>query len=151
MDSNFRVTQGIALTLGTGLLVGSLGCDSSPPLAPVQGVVTYNGEPLEFGYVMFQPPKGQPAQGQIAADGTFTLATEGHGPGAFLGQHRVSVYCYEGHRPGAVDPNNPNQSLGASLIPPGYSRGGMSGLSAEVTTEGLSDFAIELSSRGPGR
>lgn len=151
MASNFCTTQRAVLTLGACLIVGLFGCDSSPPLAPVEGVVTYDGKPLEFGYVMFQPRKGQPAQGQITTDGTFTLATEGHGPGAFLGEHRVSVYCYQGHRPGASDPNNPNQSLGASLIPPGYSRGGMSGLSAEVTAGGLSGFAIELSSRGPGR
>ena len=113
--------------------------------------MTLDGKPLEFGYVVFQPPQGQPAKGQIGPDGGFTLETKGFGPGAFIAKHRVSVYCYQGHRPGAQDPNQPNQSLGASLIPPAYSRGGMSGLSADVPPDGLADFAIELSSQGPGR
>src|SRR6476469_2683029 len=57
------------------MLVVLAGCNRGPKMTSVTGKVIYNGHPLEFGVVMFQPPSGQPAQGQIQPDGTFTLST----------------------------------------------------------------------------
>jgi hypothetical protein len=34
-------------------------------MVPVTGTVHYNGRPLEFGSVTFQPRSGQPARGVI--------------------------------------------------------------------------------------
>ncbi len=42
-------------------------------------------------------------------------------------------------------------SLGRSLIPEAYTRGGMSGLTASVPAEGLEGYAVELSAKGPQR
>lgn len=134
------------------LLLTLVGCEQPPATAPVTGQVTIDGEPLDFGFVVFQPAKGQPAKGEVGPGGEFALMSAKLGEGALIGPHRVSVYCYEGHSPAArAQQNGGNVSLGRSLIPAAYSRGGMSGLSAEVPPEGLADFKIELSSRGPGR
>ncbi len=139
-------------TLFTAVAVITLvaGCDTPPELAPVAGTVTLNGKPLQFGFVVFQPDVGPPAQGAIADGGSFSLETDKLGPGALLGNHRVSVYCYEGHRPGSTQQFG-DVSLGRSLIPEHYTRGGMSGLSADVPPEGLTDYKIELVSKGSAR
>jgi hypothetical protein len=134
------------------VLMVAFGCSQRDPIAPVSGRVTIDGEPLPFGYVVFQPQKGQPAKGEISEEGRFSLISAKLGEGALLGKHRVSVYCYEGHSPEAKEKVAAGHvSLGRSLIPVGYSRGGMSGLSAEVPPDGLEDFQIELSSKGPSR
>lgn len=132
-------------------LLGITGCESGPPTAPVSGVVTLDGVPLEFGYVMFQPNTGQPAQGVIQSDGSFELMSLAPGDGAQIGTHRVSVICNEGHRPTESGAPSGGGSLGRLLIPLAYTRGNMSGITADVPKEGLPDFRIELSSQGPGR
>jgi hypothetical protein len=71
------------------LLMG--GCDRSGlNLAPVSGVVTYNGAPVEKAGVIFMPESGPPAMGTTDAEGEFTLRTANR-PGALVGNHRVSI------------------------------------------------------------
>ena len=50
----------------------------------VTGKVTYKGEALKMGDVMFQPASGAPAAGQIKADGTYSLK-------AVLGSNTVMI------------------------------------------------------------
>lgn len=127
------------------LLITMPGCDAGPQVAPVSGTVTYDGEPLRFGVVMFQPSQGQLAQADIESDGSFTLSTFKPGDGAIVGEHRVSVSCYEGHNPEVREKQPPEQlSLGQSLIPVKYSRVGTSGITIEVPPEGLDDVQIVL-------
>ena len=69
--------QGQSKWLAGLLLVAAVvaGCNHGPKMAPVTGKVLYNGKPLTFGVITFQPPSGQPAQGDIQSDGAFTLST----------------------------------------------------------------------------
>jgi hypothetical protein len=99
--------------------------------APVEGKVTYQDKPLEFGTVLFQPDIGPPASGEIAPDGTFHLSTYAQGDGAVLGSHRVSISCAE-RRAGAASPATDEPGAGRSLIPEKYSFPGSSGLTAQV-------------------
>lgn len=133
------------------IALAAAGCNNGPSMANVSGSVTLDGKPLEFGYVVFQPAQGQPAQGEIADDGAFTLSSFKPGDGAQVGSHKVTVLCYQGHSP-AAKANQPqgHVSLGASLIPLAYTRSGMSGLRVDVPAEGLDGYVIELSSKGPG-
>src|SRR5438045_7936151 len=85
------------------MLVVLAGCNRGPKMVPVTGKVIYNGRPLEFGVVMFQPPSGQPAQGKIQPDGTFNLSTYRLNDGVVLGKHKVRIACYESMRPGTVN------------------------------------------------
>ncbi len=84
---------------GLGALVaftvlGIMGCDRSGlNLAPVEGVVTLDGKPVEAAGVVFMPvdPKqGPPASGTTDAAGKFTLTTANR-PGASVGEHRVAI------------------------------------------------------------
>ncbi len=121
------------------------GCDNERPLAPVTGKVTYRGEPLKFGTVMFQPPSGQPATASIQPDGTFALETRGEGEGAAVGMCKVRVTCYEGQNPVSRSaPSGDEGGFGKSLIPEKYLDYDTSEITVEVKP-GINDpVTIEL-------
>ena len=63
----------LAVIVGADLV----GCGPPPPpkreFAPVTGKVTYQGQPLKLGQIMFQPPSGSVIVGEIKSDGTYSL------------------------------------------------------------------------------
>lgn len=134
----------LRLSLGAILLLA--GCERGPQMVPVTGKVLYNGQPLAFGSIAFQPPSGQPARGEIQSDGTFSLSTYRPGDGAVVGRHKVRVACYESQRPNAAKLPG-EQSLGKLLIPQKYTLFDESGLTAEVIADGNEPFVFEL--KGP--
>jgi len=80
------------------LAAGSAGCGSSNGLnlGKVHGKVTFKGEPVPFGQIMFMPDTGKgtsgpPALGSISKDGSYSLSTEESGDGAIVGVHKVSI------------------------------------------------------------
>jgi hypothetical protein len=73
------------------ILAAIVGCRHSDlNLAPVEGVVTFDGAPLANAGVMFLPEQGAMAVGITDAEGRFTLTTANE-PGALIGSHRVSI------------------------------------------------------------
>jgi hypothetical protein len=92
----------MTLIVFASILSASLsGCSSKPPfdLASVHGKVMIDGQPLTAGRVMFAPiaqsdslHAGKPAFGDIGADGSYTLATDGNNDGAVVGKHWVTIY-----------------------------------------------------------
>jgi hypothetical protein len=138
-------------TAGRALLAAGLAClllagcgESRLPTAPVQGKVLYNGKPLEFGAVRFQPELGPPASGFIQPDGTFELSTYKKGDGAIIGQHQVAITCFESQRPGFSGGADEEMPLGKSLIPQKYTQYYSSQLTREVKEEN-EPFVFELS------
>lgn len=86
---------GKAVSVGFAILLALVaGCDRSGlNLAPVEGVVTYNGAPLADAGVLFlpnDPRMGPPASGTTDADGKFILLTVNR-PGAAVGEHRIAI------------------------------------------------------------
>ena len=74
------------------MLVASVGCgDGRPARVPVSGIVTIDGQPLEFGQVVIHAASHRPAIGKIGPDGRFTLSTYELGDGCVPGSHAVSV------------------------------------------------------------
>jgi hypothetical protein len=72
-------------------MLAAAGCNRSGlDLAPVDGVVTYNGAPVAEAGVMFAPQQGPSAMATTDAEGKFTLTTANH-DGALIGEHRVSI------------------------------------------------------------
>lgn len=134
------------MLVGLALALTSGGCRRGPEIVSVSGKVTFNGQPLKFGSVTFQPQKGQPARGEIQSDGTFTLSTFKPGDGAVVGPHKVRVACYESQRAPA-NTGGGEQSLGKLLIPVKYTFFDQSGLTAEVKPSDNAPFLIEL--KGP--
>ncbi len=77
------------LVCGVTLLSG---CGSGQGFVPVKGRVLLDGKPVENAAVMFEPESGGvPATGVTNRNGEFSLSTTGHGVGAAIGKHGVSV------------------------------------------------------------
>ena len=128
------------------VVVAVCGC-SKPPhvLTPVSGKVTYNGKPLKFGCVKFQPETGQWSKGIIQPDGTFNMVTPSEGDGAAVGLNKVSITCFENQDP-AKHKNGAGMGivLGRSLIPKKYTSHHSSGLTVEVVDGNNEPIVFDL-------
>ena len=137
-------TTNLHFFLGSFLLIAwATGCSRGPEIVPVSGKVLYNGEPLKFGGVMFQPNAGQPARAAIQPDGTFVLTTDSLSDGATVGRNRVRVTCYDSQNPNAT-PSEGEAALGRLLIPKKYTDIDTSGIEIDIPRGGKSDIVIEL-------
>ena len=83
--------------LSTATLVFGFGCAGNGlNLAKVRGKVTYKGEPIKNGTVMFMPDEskgtvGPPAVGTITSDGSYIMSTESAGDGVIVGSHMIGI------------------------------------------------------------
>ena len=88
--------------LALGLWLVALGCgcrdssaESLPPLVPVSGTVTWEGQPLVGAMVRFLPQEGTPGNGGSATTGlggTYQLAASiRNQPGVPAGEYRVFI------------------------------------------------------------
>lgn len=86
--------HGLMLTLVL-LTVATVGCGGKsnlPKTAPVSGIVTYKGSPVENAQVTFHPEsEGNSGHGVTDAEGRFILTTYKMKDGAILGKHSVTV------------------------------------------------------------
>ncbi|MDZ7616914.1 MAG: hypothetical protein U1E05_07920 [Patescibacteria group bacterium] len=126
-------TWGFLLALLSAVVMSSAGCGKRDrELAPLAGKVTWEGEPLRFGAVVFEHEYGQPATAAIQPDGTFELVTRGEATGTVVGTRRVRIACYEGQNPTRRSGSDGPAELGRSLIPERYTSFETSGLAVEV-------------------
>ena len=101
------------------LLLGLIGCrQGSAPLAPVRGQVSYQGNLLPGGVIVFSPDASKGTRGDVAIaeiqpDGTFLLKT-GDRAGVAAGWHRVTVAAV---RPTALGQVGQAYAMPPSLIP----------------------------------
>ena len=109
------------------------GCGPSGPATyPVSGTVTYQGEPLPLGIVMFMPEQGPSSQpAAIDQQGRYQLE-------ATAGEHRVAVIAVPPREGGRPDPtleggfDYTGVPPAKSLIPPKYNRAHTSGITVAV-------------------
>lgn len=127
------------------------GCsDGLPATLPVSGTVTWQGEPLTDGTVVFHPQEiaeGLPrrnATGKLADDGTFSLSTFRTDDGAVPGTYRVTIHSYLSEPSSSDDDQNPGQFQWR--IPQRYGDPSRSKLTANVSPDvGNSlEFAFNL-------
>lgn len=89
MHSILRTWSGWSLVL---LVAAVAGCGPAKypkrDTAVVTGTVTYKGEPVSTGSVVFQPESGAFASGEIQPDGTYELE-------ATIGPNRVQIVSRE--------------------------------------------------------
>ncbi len=115
---------------------GLPGCGGEPPprLVPVHGRVTYRDKPLPMVTVTFVPDlakgntAGRDARATTGPDGSFTVQTYPHGPGAMPGAYRVTVLYYSRN----------------DMLPRKYTKFYLTPLTAEVPEEGLSDLELVI-------
>jgi hypothetical protein len=133
-----RNTSPIRLIAALGLIGIGTSCNRNDGLVPVAGVVKYRDATLSRGQVVFTPPQGTVAVGNIESDGTFVMKTGGRA-GVAIGPHRVTVHSRR--QPTAEEAQK--LAVTESLIPEKYSRQDQSPLTYEVQA-GPNEFRIEL-------
>jgi hypothetical protein len=116
---NWQVALLMRVAATTVVLCLFNGCSRSPyELAPVEGVVTIDNQPMTGAKVMFAPVargenrnSGKPAFGVLSTDGTFKLTTYREDDGAVVGDHWVTIIRVEpnGHN-GATTGSNPTNA-----------------------------------------
>ena len=86
------------VVLASGVAATMTGCgggSGAMATAPVNGKVTFNGQPVTGGSITFAPiatgkdAPGKSASGPVQADGTFKLTTYVSNDGAVIGKHQV--------------------------------------------------------------
>jgi hypothetical protein len=127
----------VGLTVATLMVVAiwfTYGGKETRDRVVVTGQVTYRGEPLRFGTVVFEPEAGQYATGAIQPDGTFQMETFGEGEGVPIGTNKVRFVCYAGQDPAAkrAVPRGEGLALGDPLIPRKYLSSDTSGIVVEL-------------------
>jgi hypothetical protein len=102
MRQGWRAGLALGLILVAGLLFSRAGCkpDNGLNLSRVRGKVTYMGEPVRWGHILFIPDGskgtgGPPAMGLISLEGTYSMATEDADDGAVVGIHKVGIVGLE--------------------------------------------------------
>lgn len=144
----------------TALLVASAlaafvcgsGCGSDlPSMAPVRGVVEFDGKPLtdfDNAGVTFTPRGGRLADGTISPqDGSFRLSTYKKGDGAIVGPAAVSVSAT------VDDSNAPELDRYHGVrwqIPVKFGHRDTSELNCEVVAGKVNFFRIKLAADGTG-
>jgi hypothetical protein len=100
--------QWLALVL-LGSLIGC-GSDNGLELGRVRGKVTYKGEPVGFGDILFYPDNtkgtvGPGASATLKDDGNYVVSTEQPGDGVIVGYHKIAI---TGLDPEPVRQSGPN-------------------------------------------
>lgn len=132
----------------------ALGCSSSsdrwtanrPQTFPVKGTVTYNGQAVEGAIVVFNcVEENKSAFAQTDAQGRFQLTTFEEGDGAVAGIHQVQISKIKTEEAVNVNPEAtvvpPKET---HLLPKKYSTFATSGLTAEVSAEGVNQMEFAL-------
>jgi hypothetical protein len=128
-----------------------VGCGGNlPEVAPLSGVVEYNGKPLsgfDNAAVEFTPAGGRPAKGIVSkGDGLFQLTTYTSGDGARLGNHQVAVSATVNDPHANTEDKYPGVR---SVIPEEFANRDRSGLTCEVEPGG-NFVRIKIQSDGTG-
>lgn len=119
------------------LLSVIVGCESKsgqPATLPVQGKVTYKGQPVPKGTVTFQSDDGHTATGTIQSDGSYRLSTFGENDGAIPGHHRVMIIANDAD-PTLMPGSSPGYKPPKDLVPAKFNKLETSGLEAVVSKE----------------
>jgi hypothetical protein len=121
----------------------SCGCGGGrPKTAAVHGKVTYKGQPVPHGSIVFIPDSATVATGEIGPDGSYTLTTFRKGDGAIPGAHKVVITALEDTRGRGIEPGN----APPPLVPRKYMNRLTTDLQAEVKEE---DNTIDFDLQDP--
>lgn len=90
-----------------------VGCSDSGRL-PLNGKVSFNGVPVEYGYVQFTPMAGTtgPTAGADVKDGAYEVASV---RGLFKGSYRVEIQSWKRSGGVSVDPVTGERTQGGDL------------------------------------
>ncbi|MCC6417604.1 MAG: hypothetical protein IT429_05085 [Gemmataceae bacterium] len=141
-----RITRFVGAALLAGSVLLGPGCRSgTAPLTQVQGKVTYRGQPVQGGTIVFAPDVSRGARGELACaeiqqDGSYTLKT-GDLPGATVGWHVVTISSV---LPPGQPPLGQPYAVPPSVLPTRYRDPRFSGLACEVSADRPNTINFQL-------
>jgi hypothetical protein len=107
----------------TVLALAGCGPGNGLTMGRVSGVVTYMGEPVELGEVLFLPDSekgtnGVPSMGVIGKDGSYIMSTQESGDGVIAGYHKVGIRALDASKveKGEAPALDPASSTGKELL-----------------------------------
>ena len=141
----------ITLLAFLALLLPLAGCGPKrPPLAKVEGTVTYKGKPVVGAAIAFLPEQQGLMSGRGKTDdkGHYVLETYDPGDGAIVGKHQVVLSLRGPSKPLRPDLGEAAaevlKEMGPPLIPKKYFAPETSGLTREVVEGKKNVFDFEL-------
>lgn len=144
--SNFG-RYGLSCAALCGVLVAAVGCGSkSGPervaVFPVQGAVTFKGQPMPGAMLALHPKTptdGVPSpRAQVDKDGQVKVSTYDGGDGAPAGEYVVTVQWYK------LIKNGNDVTAGPNVVPRKYSQPTSSDLVLQVAEGGANTFDFKL-------
>lgn len=147
--------QLVLLVSVVGTLAGCGTASASPkpesPLAPVKGIVTLDGKPLEGATIIFAPQGAKMGDGAIGVTDATGLyeATCGGATGAPIGSYKITIsrLVDPSGKPVVATLDSPPANVGArESMPPKFSDHAMTALKCTVAAGG-GTFDFKLSSR----
>jgi hypothetical protein len=139
-----------SLMLSTISILPLAGCgsDNRLPTATVKGKVTYNGEPLQIGSLLFVPVGGGPsAEANIDRNGNYAVGTYETTDGAVLGKHQVLITAFTSPGgSGLPEDAVKGDAAPVSVIPEKFGDLAKSGLEVEVKS-GKNDVDFVLTAK----
>lgn len=115
------------------ILTACGGGEVLPETAPVSGVLTYKGKPVEGATIVFMPVNAKrtnPGYSTSDKEGKYKVTTYTADDGALLGEHEITVQLFD----------NVN---GQSSLPGKYGYAKKSGLTATIKA-GMNDVPLKL-------
>lgn len=142
----------IILGLLSAVFISVPGCKKGPPVVPVTGMVTLEGEALEGANVNFTPvaENGLEGFGKTDASGKFILSNQvepdaGVLPGEYKVTVRKAIEKWDGKSYKEVPGGEPiKDSTAVESIPRKYSSLSSTELKATVAKEGENKFTFDL-------
>jgi hypothetical protein len=142
-DTRLKVALGslAAFTLFAVGCGGDAAADRVPTF-PVQGSITFRGQPMPGAVVTLHPKtpaEGVPApRAQVDKDGSLKVSTYDGGDGAPAGEYVVTVQWYR------LVGSGGDVVAGPNVIPPKYTAAGSSDLIVRVAESGANSFDFKL-------
>lgn len=87
--------QCLSIAVVCSFLAGCSGGAGTAPTAKVEGTVTYKGQPLATGTIVFYPANGRSASGEIKAGQIGPMTTFRDGDGVPLGANKITIEAYD--------------------------------------------------------
>jgi hypothetical protein len=143
-----------SLAIVSIVFLAACGCSRGDrsELAPVSGTVTFDGQPLSQGTIVFETPGSRPATGLIENGQIVEVSTYQFNDGAPVGKHKVAIQSVATAGAGGSEASpadfsqDPTAYMAtASLIPTKYGSPTDSGLTAEIKAgdENRLEFNLE--------
>jgi hypothetical protein len=149
------ISRGLVLVLVV-LFVAGCGRSNRPKLGQVTGTVSYRGQPIASGSLVFEVSGARPATAKIANGQITEVTTFDLNDGVPIGQARIAVFATEGggappaaapppSDPGAYKAPGADYMGGGAkpLVPPKFNDPSTSGLTWDIK-EGKNAIKLEL-------